>query len=147
MSSLPFGFFFSQYAMPVTLDRLAILERNVKIQNCLYSGVSQDCDEVHKCAESELSRIHFGFIPASKSGELVDWKSLWTASITAFPSCEKDALMASRCYALECHDAAVYHSMMVLERGILALAKKLNVKKANARAWQTELLPVLKTPS
>ena len=124
------------YGLPVTLDRLATAERHIAIDGYLYSRISTDCDEIHKCASSELSRIYFGYISATKQDELLKAEAAWTATLTAFPNAKKDALMASRCYALECNDAVVYHCMMVLERGMLSLAKKLQVKKATARAWE-----------
>jgi hypothetical protein len=45
----------------------------------------------------------------------------------AFPSCERDIRKAGSCYALEQEDACVHHLMLVLERGLNALAKKRGV--------------------
>jgi hypothetical protein len=45
----------------------------------------------------------------------------------AFPSCERDIRKAGSCYALEQEDACVHHLMMVLERGLKALAKAVGV--------------------
>jgi len=128
---------FGAYGMPVTLDRIARAELVLRVDQLMYSKLGSECDEVHRTAQSELSRIYFGFIPEAKQGEMLSAQVLWKATFDKFPSAKKDALMASRCFALECNDACVYHSMMVLERGMLALAKNLKVKKAGARAWET----------
>ena len=42
----------------------------------------------------------------------------------AFPSCERDVRNAGSCYALRQEDACVPHLMLVLERGLYALAAK-----------------------
>src|SRR6202047_3103251 len=45
----------------------------------------------------------------------------------AFPSCERDIRKAGSCYALEQEDACVHHLMLVLERGLKALAARVGV--------------------
>jgi hypothetical protein len=53
----------------------------------------------------------------------------------AFPSCARDIRQAGNCYAFGQEDACVHHLMLVLERGLYALANKVGV--ANDRAnWQ-----------
>lgn len=128
---------FLAFGMPVTLDRISIAEMHLQVDVITYKHVETDCDEISNCAQSELKRIYFGYISPAKQDELLQAKTLWQSTILAFNDAEKDAEMASRCYALECNDACVYHSMMVLEHGMLALAKKLGVKGAGSRAWQT----------
>jgi hypothetical protein len=46
---------------------------------------------------------------------------------TAFPSCVRDIQKAGSCYALEQEDACVHHLMLVLERGLNALAARVGV--------------------
>jgi len=46
---------------------------------------------------------------------------------TAFPSCDRDIQKAGSCYALAQEDACVHHLMLVLERGLNALAAKVGV--------------------
>lgn len=47
---------------------------------------------------------------------------------TAFPSCAKDIAKAGSCYALGQEDACVHHLMLVLERGLAALAAKVEIE-------------------
>lgn len=55
-------------------------------------------------------------------------KELFGAKVAkAFPSCERDIKKAGSCYALEQEDACVHHLMLVLERGLNALATKVGV--------------------
>lgn len=53
----------------------------------------------------------------------------------AFPSCERDIRKAGSCYALEQEDACVHHLMLVLERGLNALAAKVGVPYQRSN-WQ-----------
>jgi hypothetical protein len=53
----------------------------------------------------------------------------------AFPSCGRDIRMAGNCYALGQEDACVHHLMLVLERGLNALAIKVAVSGHHAN-WQ-----------
>ena len=45
----------------------------------------------------------------------------------AFASCARDIQKAGSCYALAQEDACVHHHMLVLERGLNALATKVGV--------------------
>jgi hypothetical protein len=53
----------------------------------------------------------------------------------AFPSCERDIRKAGSCYALGQEDACVHHLMLVLERGLHALAGKVGVTYQRTN-WQ-----------
>jgi hypothetical protein len=53
----------------------------------------------------------------------------------AFPSCGWDIQRAATCYALEQGDACVHHLMLVLERGLNALAVKVDVPYQRTN-WQ-----------
>ena len=55
---------------------------------------------------------------------------------TAFPSCDRDIRKAGSCYALGQADACVHHLMLVLERGLNALAVKVGVPYQRTN-WQT----------
>jgi hypothetical protein len=61
----------------------------------------------------------------------------------AFPSCERDIRKAGSCYALEQEDACVHHLMMVLERGLKALAVRVGVSGHYAN-WQVIINEVVK---
>jgi hypothetical protein len=60
----------------------------------------------------------------------------------AFSSCERDIRKAGSCYALEQEDACVHHLMLVLERGLKALAAKVGVSPYQQSNWQTVITNV-----
>jgi hypothetical protein len=55
---------------------------------------------------------------------------------SAYPSCARDIQKAGSCYALGQEDACVHHLMLVLERGLNALAGKVGVPYQRTN-WQT----------
>lgn len=61
---------------------------------------------------------------------------------TAFPSCERDIEKAGTCYALGQEDACVHHLMLVLERGLKALAARVGVSPYQQSTWQTVITNV-----
>jgi len=56
-----------------------------------------------------------------------------------FTSALEDFREAARCYALGRHNASVFHSMRVLEIGLIALGTNLNVPAAATKNWQNLL--------
>jgi hypothetical protein len=61
---------------------------------------------------------------------------------TAFPSCRRDIEKAGSCYALGQEDACVHHLMLVLERGLKALAARVGVSPYDQSSWQTVITNV-----
>ena len=59
----------------------------------------------------------------------------------AFPSCARDIQKAGECYALKQEDACVHHLMMVLERGLGALAARLSIAYERTN-WQQVITAV-----
>lgn len=53
----------------------------------------------------------------------------------AFPKAKNDIRQAHRCIAVEAPEGSIYYSMMVLERGLKALAKKLSVPFDGRSTW------------
>lgn len=67
-------------------------------------------------------------IPADRIGYFEQADAFGPEVTAAFPSCKRDIEKAGSCYALEQPDACVHHLMLVLERGLNALAGKLGVE-------------------
>jgi hypothetical protein len=84
---------------------------------------------------NELERESIFRIPPERK-EYFERNDLFGAKVaTAFPSCARDIQKAGSCYALGQEDACVHHLMLVLERGLNALAKKLGIP-FNHTNWQ-----------
>jgi len=67
-----------------------------------------------------------------------DQTNLFGPEVTAaFPSCTRDIQKTGSCYALEQEDACVHHLMLVLERGLKALAKTVGLPAYHHSNWHT----------
>jgi hypothetical protein len=83
----------------------------------------------------ELKKEGIFRIPPERKGYFEQDAFFGQKVADAFPSCERDIRKAGSCYALEQEDACVHHLMLVLERGLKALAAKVGVSYHHAN-WQ-----------
>lgn len=85
---------------------------------------------LRQAIRSDLEFKRFAFVPTVKAVVWDRTAAEWDAVWKRFPSTSDDARDAADAHALGLDTACVYHSMMVLEKGLTALAKKLGVKTA-----------------
>jgi hypothetical protein len=85
--------------------------------------------------KAELNRESVFRIPSERKGYYDRDDLFGPAVATAFPSCARDIRQAGNCYAFGQEDACVHHLMLVLERGLYALAIKVEVPCERAN-WQ-----------
>jgi hypothetical protein len=94
-----------------------------------------ECQSAIEMIIHELSSRRFAYVPVEKAKVLgaieAGWRPIWRR----FQSVEEDSKEAVYCYALGRNNACVFHSMMALERGLEALAKRLKVQY-DRRSWQ-----------
>lgn len=89
---------------------------------------------------SNLLKKEAVFRVSPESKRYYERENLFGPKVThAFPSCERDIRKAGSCYALSQEDACVHHLMMVLERGLRALAKTVGVSPFHHTNWQAVL--------
>jgi len=99
-----------------------------------------------------LETESFFRIPLERKGYYERDEAFGAEVAAAFPSCERDMRKAGSCYALGQEDGCVHHLMLVLERGLNALAAKVNVpyQRTNwdviIRKIQSEIGPMPKGP-
>jgi hypothetical protein len=107
-----------------------------------YSGLFVDLDHLDGALRTALKKEAVFRIPPERKGYF-EQKELFGAEVAAkFPSCERDIRKAGSCYALEQEDACVHHLMMVLERGLKALAARVGVSPYHQASWQTVITNV-----
>lgn len=85
---------------------------------------------------SELEKEAIFRIPAERKNCFERDELFGPKVAIAFPSCDRDIRKAGSCYALGQEDACVHHLMLVLERGLAALAVKFKVSHHHTN-WQT----------
>jgi hypothetical protein len=88
---------------------------------------------LYETLEDDSKEHYFYHYPTQKAALLNSARPDWAATLTAFPRAEKDILAAVDCYALGHDHASIYHCMMVLERGLPSLARRIRVTFEKAR--------------
>jgi hypothetical protein len=99
-----------------------------------YDDVHHQLIHLNDSLTSELQREAIVRIPPERTGYYEQGDLFGPEVAAAFPSCARDIRNAGSCYALEQEDACVHHLMLVLERGLNALAGK--VGAPSQRNWQ-----------
>jgi hypothetical protein len=89
----------------------------------LYSNLSHLSGSIG----NELRKEGIFRIPPERTSYYDQDDLFGTKVSAAFSSCERDIRKAGSCYALAQEDACVHHLMLVLERGLNALATKVGV--------------------
>jgi hypothetical protein len=123
-----------------TEDRLKKIALRCTWEN---TSVAEMCAELTSLSEAtidELRRHVFVHVPAQKLEFADKPDQLFGVSWTAYPSAQENMASACRCYALGEDTASVFYSMGVLQKGLEALAKHLNVSfpaPLEAQQWQT----------
>lgn len=115
----------TEHGMEHTAEMVALAaERKVETYDEMYHALIHLNDSLTTDLRKEaIFRIH----PDRK--RFYEQKDLFGPEVAAaFPSTERDIRKAGSCYALEQEDACVHHLMLVLERGLNALAKKRGVR-------------------
>jgi hypothetical protein len=100
-----------------------------------YADLFSELDHLNDSLIHELEKEAV-FRVAPERKDYFEQSDLFEPKVaTAFPSCERDIRKAGSCYALEQEDACVHHLMLVLERGLNALAAKVGVPYQRSN-WQ-----------
>ena len=100
-----------------------------------YRELNVELTHLSKSLNRELKKEAVFRIPPERKDYFEQDKLFGLKVAAAFPSCERDIRKAGSCYALEQEDACVHHLMLVLERGLKALAVKVGVSYHHAN-WQ-----------
>ncbi len=78
--------------------------------------------------ETELGQYLYYRYPKEKGFKFISWQTDWKDAIASFPSAKRNIFCAVDCYALEHNDACVFHCMLILERGLGALANDVELR-------------------
>jgi hypothetical protein len=106
-----------------------------------YAVMVSAIDHLNDSLSHELEKEAVFRIPPERK-TYFQHKDLFGPEVaTAFPSCGRDIEKAGSCYALGQEDACVHHLMLVLERGLNALAAKVGVPYQRTN-WQNIIDPI-----
>ena len=88
---------------------------------------SDNVKALHENIERELSCRFYVGIPENRKEEFCESLKKWADIITRFPEATGDIEEMNKCYALSRYSASVFHSLLVMEHGLVALGKMLGV--------------------
>jgi hypothetical protein len=80
-------------------------------------------DTIHR----ELSCRVFLAVPAERCKTFSEPLEGWDQMLTAFPESQEDIEEMNKCYALSRYTAAVFHSLLVVEHGLIKLGHRIGV--------------------
>jgi hypothetical protein len=110
----------SEYGLDYTAD---MARRGIeKPSPTTYAELFVELDHLNDSLVYELDREAVFRVPPDQK-QYYEQANLFGPKVAAaFPSCERDIQKAGSCYAVGQEDACVHHLMLVLERGLKALA-------------------------
>jgi hypothetical protein len=103
----------------------------------IYAVMFADLDHLDGSLRTALEKEAVFRIPPERKGFFEQTDLFGPQVSAAFSSCERDIRKAGSCYALGQEDACVHHLMLVLERGLYALAAKVGLVSFQHTNWQT----------
>ncbi len=115
------------YGLKSTIDRLERILEYLDDPDRHIDDMADKLTVLLEVMEDELRRRTFLYVPLANAELLRAPEKLWGKALTAFPSAKHDAVEASRCYAVGCYTACVFHCMGVLQSGLYAMAIELKV--------------------
>jgi hypothetical protein len=120
-------------ALFIAQDRLGTIQALVRNRGP-YAELAHELKALGSDLLSATQYERFYHYPRDKGVLVLRVQGDWAAVLAAFPSAAEDIRAAVDCYALGHPNASIYHSMMVLERGLPLLAKKLKLPVNRDRA-------------
>jgi hypothetical protein len=100
-----------------------------------YADMFSDLNHLNGSLSNQLEKEAVFRVPSELKGYYGRDDLFGPEVAEAFPSCGRDIQRAGSCYALGQGDACVHHLMLVLERGLNALAVKVGVPYQRTN-WQ-----------
>jgi hypothetical protein len=116
------------------LDRIAIIRKHLA-RGMTHRMLSVEIRVLRETIDKGLEYQFIYRYPKTKKIVLSNWKTDWEKVIAAFPITEKDILECVDLWAMAHPTASVFHAMRVLEHGLHALAKDLELT-FNIQNWQ-----------
>jgi hypothetical protein len=104
-----------------------ILRIKDKLYSCTYGQLAKSFADLSERLYDEINDNLFMYVPKGKQQFYTDPHERFGLDVKNFPSATDEIEEAGKCYAAGRNTACVLHLMRVLETGLNALAKHLNV--------------------
>jgi hypothetical protein len=113
--------------IPKSADRLWRFENRLESGICTNSIIMAELQEIYNLINCEMNYNYFAFIPAAKISYFEKEKLFGENVFEKFPNSRDDIKAAGNCLAVDLYDAAVFHLMLVMNNGLLALARHIDI--------------------
>ena len=114
-----------EYGLNYTSDMAKRISNKPALKT--YAEMFPELDHLNGSLSYELEKEAVFRVPPDRKGYYGQDDLFGHEVARAFPSCARDIQKAGSCYALGQEDACVHHLMLVLERGLNALAARVGV--------------------
>jgi hypothetical protein len=123
------------------IDLVAASDFHERTRHRINAGVSRSfvlerARAIRDLIYQDLKKRKFSYIQYHKAEILDSLAADWSKVFGRFGSIKQDAQAATEAYAFELNNACVFHSMMVLEKGLIALAKAVGADRKR-NTWET----------
>lgn len=124
----------NEFEMEAAQHRIGVFRGALK-KYMSWKTLGLECRVLREAIEHGLKMQLIYRYYDEQAAVLMRWKADWKAVIDSFPSAVSDVFAAVDCWALGHGTAAVFHSMRVLECGVHALAREVDVD-TGTDTWQ-----------
>jgi hypothetical protein len=108
--------------------RVSLLHANELIEAIKYGPLAAaDVKSLRQNIERELSCHFFIAIPDLRKSAFIESRKGWEDIADAFPRSIDEIEEMNKCFALCRYSAAVFHSLLVVEHGLVAMGKPLGI--------------------
>jgi hypothetical protein len=137
--------FATQLDLAPVQHRIRLIRMDIEYKLITKKGLCVAYKVLLETIEGELAGDFFYHYPRHKLSVLKDAPTEWAATLSAFPAIENEVRAAADCYALGHNRASIYYSMLVLECGLVALAKRIGCKvNQNKSTWGSLITDIQK---
>jgi hypothetical protein len=109
---------------PVSLEHISEVLRKIELG---YEIGGRDIRELQDAIDRELSTVVFFAIPSARVEYIKEPTEGWEVVIEKFPETQDDIEEMRKCFGLSRYTAAVFHSLLVVEHGLINLGSRIGV--------------------
>jgi len=118
------------------LNELGIDSRIVQNWTEAQENVLVMIEDIQRRMQDELSLILFFKLPADKKKYFDDPRDGWAEVIDRFPDATSDIVEMAKCFALSRFSGAAFHSLLIVEIGVIELGSYIEVTDPK-RGWDS----------
>ena len=113
--------------LELTVDQIDRILTGISDDNYTHGQAARHLEDLELRMTDELKRKHFISLSSLESDLFRNPRQGWNKVIERWPETTDDIIEAMKCFALSRYTAAVFHSLQVVEIGIIKLGEFVQV--------------------